>query len=152
LSRYKQILNEVVANMNSIIEYANTRPSARRKAEKQRAECKENLQDLLVAEILQAYALSTKPKKRNTKDHIMHHLLRQKLLFLILLKEYLLFRCRSHSKASSSAKQLLKSCTSLLFFNRIFFAKLRLRLFHYHRHTYSVYLQLKVLFTLGLSS
>ena len=49
LSRYKQILNEVVANMNSIIENANTRPSARRKAEKQRAECKENLQDLLVA-------------------------------------------------------------------------------------------------------
>jgi geranylgeranyl pyrophosphate synthase len=36
--------------MNSIIENANTRPSARRKAEKQRAECKENLQDLLVAE------------------------------------------------------------------------------------------------------
>lgn len=50
LSRYKQILNEVVANMNSIIENANTRPSARRKAEKERAECKENLQDLLVAE------------------------------------------------------------------------------------------------------
>lgn len=49
LSRYKQILNEVVANMNSIIENANTRPSARRKAEKERAECKENLQDLLVA-------------------------------------------------------------------------------------------------------
>jgi hypothetical protein len=108
LSRYKQILNEVIASMNSIIENANTRPSARRKAEKQRAECKENLQDLLVAEILQAYDLSTKPKKRNTKDHIVHHLLRQKLLFLILHKEYLLFRCRSHSKASSSAKQLLK--------------------------------------------
>ncbi len=35
LSRYKQILNEVVANMNSIIENANTRPSARRKAEKE---------------------------------------------------------------------------------------------------------------------
>jgi hypothetical protein len=108
LSRYKQILNEVIASMNSIIENANTRPSARRKAEKQRAECKENLQDLLVAEILQAYDLSTKPKKRNTKDHIVHHLLRQKLLFLILHKEYLLFRCRSHPKASSSAKQLLK--------------------------------------------
>ena len=41
LSRYKQILNEVIASMNSIIENANTRPSARRKAEKQRAECKE---------------------------------------------------------------------------------------------------------------
>ena len=50
LSRYKQILNDVVASMNSIIENANTRPSARRKAEKQRAECKENLQDLSVAE------------------------------------------------------------------------------------------------------
>jgi hypothetical protein len=43
-------LKEVVASMNSIIENVNTRPSARRKAEKQRAECKENLQDLLVAE------------------------------------------------------------------------------------------------------
>lgn len=50
LSRYKQILNEVIASMNSIIENANTKPSARRKAEKERAECKENLQDLLVAE------------------------------------------------------------------------------------------------------
>lgn len=50
LSRYKQILNEVIASMNSIIENANTRPSARRKAEKRRAECKENLQDLFVAE------------------------------------------------------------------------------------------------------
>ena len=49
-NRYKQILNEVIASMNSIRENANTRPSARRKAEKQRAECKENLQDLSVAE------------------------------------------------------------------------------------------------------
>ena len=50
LSRYKQILNDVVASMNSMIENANTRPSAMRKAEKQRAECKENLQDLSLAE------------------------------------------------------------------------------------------------------
>ncbi len=49
-----------------------------------------------------------KTEKRNTKDHVMHHLLRQKLLFLILIKEYLLFRCCSHFKQSSSAKQLLK--------------------------------------------
>jgi hypothetical protein len=30
LGRYKQILNEVIANMNSIIENGNTRPSDRR--------------------------------------------------------------------------------------------------------------------------
>ena len=36
LSHYKQILNDVIASMNSIIENANTRPSARRKAENRR--------------------------------------------------------------------------------------------------------------------
>jgi hypothetical protein len=50
LTRYKQILNETVANMDSIGEDANTKPGNRRKAEKLKAECMENLQEILAAE------------------------------------------------------------------------------------------------------
>lgn len=50
LTRIKQIMNDTIASMDSIIEGASTKPGNRRKAEKLKAERMEDLQDILAAE------------------------------------------------------------------------------------------------------
>ena len=50
LIRYKQMLNETIANMDRIIEDVSTKATDRRKAEKVKTECSEDLQDILAAE------------------------------------------------------------------------------------------------------
>jgi len=47
LIRYKQMLNETIANMDRIIEDVSTKATDRRKAEKVKTECSEDLQDIL---------------------------------------------------------------------------------------------------------